>query len=164
MNIYGSFYGRETSLTQGNVFKIYVTDNGLYFARVSDRIYPEAVGKKSPNALLLGGLGGLAANAVITQPAIRKQKEAEAIYDALDLDSAEFLSREPKNFRVPKSDMREMQLFKAKGLMKSDIAPGTLEMIHDGKKRKFALTSAEPGAEIDRILRLSMPNIAGSLA
>ena len=163
MNIYGNFYGRETSLTQGDAFKIYATDGGLYFARISDRIHPEIVGKKQPTALLFG-LGGLAVNAIITQPAIRKFKETEAIYDALDMNSAEFLSREPKNFRVPNGDIRELQLIKAKGLMKSNIAPGTLEMQHDGKTRKFAITSAAPGAEIERILRLSMPNIAGSLA
>ena len=163
MNFYGSFYGRETSLTQGHVFKIYATDQGLYFARIADRIYPEIVGKKQPTALLFG-LGGMAANAIITQPAIRKFKETEATYDGLDLNGAEFLSREPKNFRVPKSDLRDLQLIKAKGLMKSDIAPGTLELMHDGKTRKFAITSAQPGAEIDRILRLSMSNIGGSLA
>lgn len=164
MNIHGSFYGRETSLTQGNAFKIYVTDSGLYFARIADRINPEIVGKKPILPPIMGGLGGMLANAVITQPAIRKFKATEAIYDNLDLDSTEFLSREPKNFRIGKSDMREMQLIKAKGLMKSDIAPGTLEMMHDGKTRKFAITSAQSGAEIDRLLRLSMPNIAGALA
>ena len=163
MNIYGNFYGRETSLTQGNVFKIYVTDSGLYFARIADRITPEAVGKKSPSPLLFG-LGGLAANAIITQPALRKQQATEAIYDDLDLDSAEFLSREPKNFRIDKNDLSELQLVKAKGLMKSDIAPGTLELQQNGKGRKFALTSALPGAEIDRILQMAMPNLRGSLA
>ena len=163
MNIYGSFYGRETSLTQGDAFKIYATDQGLYFARIADRVYPEIVGKKQPTALLLG-LGGLAVNALVTQPAIRKFKETEAIYDALDLNGAEFTGREPKNFRVMQSDMRELQLVKAKGLMKSDIAPGTLELLHDGKTRKFAISSATSGAELERILRLAMPNIAGTLA
>ena len=163
MNIYGSFYGRETSLTQGDAFKIYATDSGLYFARISDRVHPEIVGQKQPTALLFG-LGGLAVNALVTQPAIRKFKETEAIYDGLDMDSAEFTGREPKNFRVTESDGRELQLVKAKGLMKSNIAPGTLEMQHDGKTRKFAITSATSGAELDHILRLAMPNIAGSLA
>lgn len=163
MTTHGSFYGRETSLTQGNVFKIYVTDRGLCFARVADRIYPEAVGKKSPTPLLFG-LGGLAANAIITQPAIRKQKEAEALYDQLSLDCDDFLSRDQRNCRIASSDGGELRFVLAKGLMKSDIAPGTLEGQESGKTRKFALTSILPAPEIERLVRLAMPNLRGAAA
>ena len=163
MTTYGSFYGRETTLTQGNAFKIYVTDQGLFFARVADRITPEAVGKK-PITPLLFGLGGVAANAIITQPALRKLKETEAFYDQLDLSSDEFTRREPKNFRVTAGETYQLELVKAKGLMKSEIAPGTLEFNLNGKTRKFAITSALPAPEIERILRMAMPGISGGLA
>jgi hypothetical protein len=149
-------------LWQGNVFKIYVTEGGLYFARVTDRLYPEALGKKLISPLVFG-VGGLVAKHAITQPAIRKQMEQEEIYDQLDPSSSEFLSQDKRNLSVTLDAQADLTLVKATGMSKSVTQIGFLELQENGKKRRFTLAGSLPSDEIEELIRKAFANIKGTL-
>jgi hypothetical protein len=163
MTTHGSFYGGESTLLQSNVFKIYVADGGLHFARVADRFYKELLESGQPNALLFGA-GGAAMKHGVMQPAVRKQAELEARYDALEPGTADFIGVDKRNFSIRSGEVLQAKLAKVTTMTQGPGRVGFLELqTNNGKKRRFTLTSSLSPQEIEQLIRKALPSVEGSL-
>lgn len=159
-SVQGQFYGFHSTLTKGNLYLFFVTDEGFHLARVGDRM-PSQQGAMAFHF----GLAGILIHQFVTKPAIKKRLALEARYSELGPGTSEFSSLDARNRTIKAEQVASASLKPVTFLGKDGQRAGTLQLkMQDGQEMKLELSSSElVPAQIERLVRIVLPQAQGSL-
>ena len=144
-----TFYGYEQRGNISRLFKVYATSNGLYFGWIADRDYEEMMAR-------FGG-AGIGQNAGAMQETARGAKSWESHYDTMNVESAQFARAHDDNFSFAPADGAAMVTWKLKFTEKAATRFGALDLVSEGKKRRFYLVGQRAPAEVAQAVRAALP-------
>lgn len=144
-----TFYGYEQRGNISQLFKIYATPNGLFFGWIADRDYEEMMAR-------FGGAGiGQDANAM--QRTVEGARRWEDHYETMDIESAQFAQAHDSNFVFSPANGTAALTWKLKFIEKASTRFGALDLISNGKKRRFYLVGQRSPADVVEALRTALP-------
>ena len=126
-----TFYGYEQRTNVSRLFKITATPRGLHFGWIADRDYQEMMAR-------FGG-AGIGQNTAITQQAAQGAARWEDHYETMDIESAQFVQAHEQNFVFALADGAASVTWKLKWTEKAATRFGALDLVGNGKKRRFYL-------------------------
>lgn len=151
MQLLGSFYGLEQRAGGNRLFKVYVTNEGLFGGWIA----PCDI-EKTPARFKSQRLWN--ASSAQTQTIAESAGEWEEHLDALSPDSDEFLAAHTENFAFLASFTQASLTWKLKLLERAGNRFGALDLSADGgKKRRLYLVGQRTPDEVAAMLGAALP-------
>ena len=144
-----TFYGYEQRGNISQLFQIIATPRGLFFGWIADRDYEEMMAR-------FGG-AGIGQNTALTQGAAQGAQRWEEHYQTMDVESAQFLQAHNSNFVFAPTDGAASLLWKLKFTEKAATRFGALDLVCNGKKRRFYLVGQRSPAQVIEAVHLALP-------
>lgn len=145
-----TFYGYEQRGNISQLFQVIATPRGLFFGWIADRDYEEMMAR-------FGG-AGIGQNTALTQGAASGAQRWEEHYQTMDVESAPFLRAHDSNFVFAPADGAASLTWKLKWTEKAATRFGALDLVCNGKKRRFYLIGQRSPAQVIEAVRLALPD------
>ena len=144
------FYGYEQRTNVSRLFKIYATPSGLFFGWIADRDHEEMLARFAGT-----GIGQPQAVAA-AKNAAQVAAQWESHYDTMDVEGDKFLQAHDENFAF--ADGEASVTWKLKWTEKAATRFGALDIVENGKKRRFYLVGQSSPAPVIEAVRLALPS------
>ncbi len=142
----------------------FVTDEGFHLGRVADRFTSEMLQSSFGSMFALGGLGGMIAKKTMVEPSVAHRQSLEARYSSVDAGGAEFMTFDKRNYSIEKDAVSGAALDSVGNAAKMQQRVGFLQLqMKDGKSLKFELASPLAPADVEKLIRVIVPDAQGNL-